>query len=161
MPEASNPLLSYAFEVPFDAISAEHVEEAVDTLLGALAARLRPFRDVSGPRTYDNTLGALDAATEELEHAMADRGPSRGRGHHAELRDAYNAVQPKVSEFYAGIPLDEGLYRRAQGVRRDAPRPRRSSPREARFLKQDARRFQAPRRGARSAEKKRALRAST
>ena len=29
-----------------------------------------------------------------------------------ELRAAYNAVQPEVSAFYSGIPLNAGLWRR-------------------------------------------------
>ncbi|MFT3923008.1 MAG: M3 family metallopeptidase [Myxococcales bacterium] len=110
MPEAANPLLAYDFDVPFDAIAAEHVEEAVDALLTRSRARLKAITQVSGPRTYENTLGVLDGATEELEHAMAIVGHLEAVATTPALREAYNAVQPKISEFYASIPLDADLY---------------------------------------------------
>jgi oligopeptidase A len=110
MSEAENPLLSYRFEVPFDAVRAEHVEPAVDALLARSRARLAQISAETGPRAYANTLGALDEATEELEHAMAIVGHLESVATTPALREAYNAVQPKVSELYAGIPLDEKLY---------------------------------------------------
>src|SRR4051812_24225198 len=136
MPEdLLNPLLSYRYEVPFDTIRAEHVEPAVDALLATARERLAKVRNLTGPRTYDNTLRALDAATEELEHAMAIVGHLESVASTPELRAAYNAVQPKVSEFYAGIPLDDALYSalRSYGAQSDAQQ---LPPAEARFLKQ-------------------------
>jgi oligopeptidase A len=35
-----------------------------------------------------------------------------------ELRAAYNAVQAPVAEFYAQLPLDDGLWRALQRLRR-------------------------------------------
>ncbi|MDB4988294.1 MAG: oligopeptidase [Myxococcaceae bacterium] len=132
---AENPLLSYTFEVPFGAIKAEHVEPAVDTLLARARARLRELRESHGPRTYDNTLGVLDAATEELEHAMAVVGHLEAAANTPELREAYNAVQPKVSEFYANISLDGELYRALKEFA-ETPEARALEPARARFLKQ-------------------------
>jgi oligopeptidase A len=110
MTEAENPLLSYRFEVPFDAVRAEHVEQAVDALLARSRERLAAISAAQGAPTYAGTLGALDEATEELEHAMAIVGHLESVATTPALREAYNAVQPKVSELYAGIPLDEKLY---------------------------------------------------
>ncbi|MEY4515312.1 MAG: hypothetical protein RLZZ450_7434 [Pseudomonadota bacterium] len=132
---AENPLLSYTFEVPFDAIRAEHVEPAVDTLLARARARLRELRESTGPRTYANTLGVLDAATEELEHAMAVVGHLEAASTTPALREAYNAVQPKVSEFYAGISLDGELYRALKEFSQTGE-AKALDPARARFLKQ-------------------------
>jgi oligopeptidase A len=132
---AENPLLSYTFEVPFDAIRAEHVEPAVDTLLARARARLRELRESTGPRTYANTLGVLDAATEELEHAMAVVGHLEAAATTPALREAYNAVQPKVSEFYAGISLDGELYRALKEFSQTGE-ARALDPAKSRFLKQ-------------------------
>jgi oligopeptidase A len=105
-----NPLLHYAFEIPFDAVRPEHVEQAVDTLLARSRARMDAIRAAASAPTYLSTLGALDLATEELEHAMSVVGHLESVATTPALRDAYNTVQPKVTEFYAGISLDEALY---------------------------------------------------
>jgi oligopeptidase A len=110
MPDADNPLLSYRYEIPFDQIRAFHVEPAVAALLARSRERLEKVKNLTGPRTYDNTLRAFDAATEELEHAMSVVAHLEAVATSPELRSAYNTVQPMVSEFYAGIPLDEALY---------------------------------------------------
>jgi oligopeptidase A len=135
MPNAPNPLLSYEFDVPFEAIRAEHVEEAVDTLLAQSRARLAEVAREGRERTYQNTLGALDDATEELEHTMAIIAHLEAVATTPSLREAYNAIQPKVSEFYAHIPLDAGLYRALKDFAETAE-ARALDPARARFLKQ-------------------------
>jgi oligopeptidase A len=135
MSSADNPLLAYTFEVPFDAIRAEHVEPAIDLLLARAKERLQALRDSQGPRSYANTLGVLDAATEELEHAMAVVGHLEAVANTPALREAYNAVQPKVSEFYAGISLDGALYKALKEFS-DTSEAQALDPARARFLKQ-------------------------
>jgi oligopeptidase A len=113
MSEVENPLLFYRFDVPFDVIRAEHVEPAVVALLSRVRERLATIREqaaAGAAPSYVGTFGALDEATEELEHAMAIVGHLESVANTPALRDAYNAVQPLVSELYAGIPLDAGLY---------------------------------------------------
>jgi oligopeptidase A len=134
MNSVTNPLLSYTFEVPFDAIRAEHVEPAVDTLLARAKERLAKLR-AGGERTYASTLGVLDAATEELEHAMAVVGHLEATATTPALREAYNTVQPKVSEFYAGLSLDGELYQALKEFA-DTEEAKALDPARARFLKQ-------------------------
>jgi len=135
MAEAPNPLLLYRFDVPFDAIAPEHVEPAVDALLARSTERLTSIKQVVGPRDYANTLGAFDAATEELEHAMAIVGHLEAVATTPQLREAYNAVQPKVSSFYAGVSLDAELYRALKDYSQ-TDEARGLEPARARFLKQ-------------------------
>jgi oligopeptidase A len=106
-----NPLLSVRFRVPFDEIRAEHVEPAIDRLLEDARARRRRLSESSGPRTYANTLGELDTFTENLDYAMSLVHHLEAVATYPELRNAYNAVQPKVSLFYTETVLDEGVYR--------------------------------------------------
>jgi oligopeptidase A len=135
MPDADNPLLSYRYEIPFDQIRAAHVEPAVDTLLARARERLEKVKNLTGPRTYDNTLRAFDAATEELEHAMSVVAHLEAVATSPELRSAYNTVQPKVSEFYAGIPLDAALYQ-ALSTFAGSDAVKQLEPAQARFLTQ-------------------------
>ncbi len=106
-----NPLLQRDFPIPFDRIRADHVRPAVDALLAESRAAVDAIGAASGPRTFDDTLGALERATERLEHAMRVIGHLEQVATTPELREAYNEAQPRVSELMAGIPLDEPLWR--------------------------------------------------
>lgn len=106
-----NPLLQIQFPIPFDQIRAEHIEPAVDALLADAEQRVDGIGASGEPRTYENTLRALDFATEGLEYAVGIVRHLEGVASTPELRTAFNAVQPKVAAFYAGIPLRAELWR--------------------------------------------------
>ena len=114
MAETENPLLEIRFDVPFDRIRPEHVEPAAATLVDRARAAIERIAAATGPRTWDGTLGALERATEPLEYAMTVVGHLESVASNDALRAAYNAVQPEVSAFFAGIPLHEGLWRALQ-----------------------------------------------
>ena len=105
-----NPLLQIPLRVPFDRIAADHVEPAITSLLADARAAVAAIVAEPAPRTYANTLDALDRATCALDRAMAVVGHLESVATTPELRAAYNAVQGPVAEFYAGLPLDPGLY---------------------------------------------------
>jgi oligopeptidase A len=104
-----NPLLSTGLPLPFDRVRAEHVGPAADVLLSDARERLQAIVEAKA-RTWESTLGALDAMTERLDDAMGLAGHLESVATEPALRDAYNAVQPRVSAFYSGIALDEGLF---------------------------------------------------
>jgi oligopeptidase A len=104
-----NPLLSVGLIVPFDRISAEHVEPAITELIRRSEAALDAIE--SAPRTYEATLGALERATEQLELSMGVVEHLESVATTPALREAYNAVLPHVSAFWSSVALREGLYR--------------------------------------------------
>ncbi|HUO33117.1 MAG TPA: M3 family metallopeptidase [Bryobacteraceae bacterium] len=112
MPETpnGNPLLNLPFHIPFDQIRAGDVRPAVTELLREARARIDALAGGAKPRTFENTLAALDNATEPLDEAMAVVRHLESVATYPELRDVYNAVQPEVSAFYSGIPLDAALW---------------------------------------------------
>ncbi|HUD98637.1 MAG TPA: M3 family metallopeptidase [Bryobacteraceae bacterium] len=105
-----NPLLQLSFRIPFDRIRAEHVQPAIGELLREARARIDALAADTAPRTFDNTLMALDTITEPLDEAMSVVRHLESVATYPELRTAYNAVQPEVSSFYSGIPLHAGLW---------------------------------------------------
>ena len=107
----TNPLLSISFRVPFDRVHAADVEPAVSVLLGDARARLGALAATPGERTFDNTMAALDLLTEPLDYAMGVVRHLESVATYPELRAAFNAVQPPVSAFYTGIPLDPELWK--------------------------------------------------
>ncbi len=103
-----NPLLEIQFRIPFDRIHAEHVEPAIDELLTDAQRRLEQTI------ASDNPLRALDHMTERLDYAMNVVRHLESVATTPALRAAFNAVQPKVSVFYSGLPLNEGLWQSVQ-----------------------------------------------
>ena len=96
--------------VPFDEVRAEDIVPAVDLLLAQAEARLAAIGTRGAQRTFKNTLGALDRATIELDYAAGLAGHLESVLGTAELREAYNAIVPKVSAFYSKMLLSEPLY---------------------------------------------------
>ena len=103
-----NPLLEVQFRVPFDKIQADYVEPAIDQLLADASHQLE--KTIASERP----LHALDTMTERLDYAMNVVRHLESVATTPELRAAYNAVQPKVSAFYASIPLNDALWKAIQ-----------------------------------------------
>ncbi|MEQ1946069.1 MAG: M3 family metallopeptidase [Bryobacteraceae bacterium] len=103
-----NPLLQIQFRVPFDKIQAEHVEPAIDELIADARKRL------DETVTSERPLHALDTMTERLDYALNVVRHTESVATTPALREAYNSIQPKVSEFYSSIPLNEGLWKAIQ-----------------------------------------------
>jgi oligopeptidase A len=111
MRAVSNPLTEIQFRIPFDQIRAEHVEPAIEQLLAEARLRQKALAESAGPRTFENTLLALENLTEKLDYAMGVVRHLESVSTYPELRAAYNAVQPPVSLYYTEIVLDPGLWR--------------------------------------------------
>ena len=106
----TNPLLEVSFIIPFDKVRAEHVEPAIEFLLQDARQRLEEIATEPKPRTWENTMAALDCMTERLDYAMGVVRHLEAVATYPTLRETYNKVQPLVSEFYSTIPLHEGLW---------------------------------------------------
>ena len=130
----SNPLTEIQFDIPFDKIRADHVEPAIDQLLAEARSSLEALVGSKEVPTYANTLGAVEDLGEKLSHAIGVVGHLESVATHSELRAAYNAVQPKVSEFFSGIPLNEGVWKRIRAFS-DTAEAAALSPVRKRFLK--------------------------
>ncbi len=112
---ADNPLLTISFEIPFNAVRAEHVEPGVRQLLVEASARIDAIVNDESPRTFDNTMLALERSTENLDYALSIVRHLEAVATSPELRAAWNAVEPETSAFYSRIPLNEGLWKQLQG----------------------------------------------
>ncbi len=112
MPE--NPLLSVSFHVPFDRIRAEHVEPAFKALIDQAQQRINDIVADPSQRTFDNTMLALERATENLDYALSVVRHLESVATTPELRAAWNIAEPEASAFYSQIPLNEGLWKQLQ-----------------------------------------------
>jgi oligopeptidase A len=136
----NNPLLNLGFNIPFEALLPAHVEPAVAALLERSRRNIEAIENDASSPTYDNTLGRLDTATEQLEVVMTVVGHLETVMTSPELRDVYNRVRPEVSAFYASIPLRPALWQRlkAFGATAEAASLRGA---RARFLKKTLEQF--------------------
>ncbi|MCL5745824.1 MAG: M3 family metallopeptidase [Acidobacteria bacterium] len=110
MAQPDNPLLHVSTPIPFDHIRAADVEPAIGKLLEEARERLDALAYPADAPSYGNTLEPRDSLTEPLDRAMAIVRHLESVATYPELRTAYNAVEPLVSAFHTGIPLNAGLW---------------------------------------------------
>jgi oligopeptidase A len=139
--DAQNPFLDVQHPIAFERMRAEHVEPAIDALLAQAQARLDALQADTTPASYDNTLRALEDASERLGRAMGVIAHLESVATTPELREVYNDVQPKVTAFYSSISLSSGVYARLQQFARSEGAAKLDATR-ARFLKKTIESFE-------------------
>ena len=112
----ANPLLDTAGLPSFDRIAPAHVEPAMDALLQQADAALETAVSDSTPATYEAVSAHLDVATERLGRAWGAVNHLTAVADSAELRAAYNACLPKVTEFHTRMGADERLYAKYKAI---------------------------------------------
>jgi oligopeptidase A len=112
----TNPLLDISGLPLFDAIAADHVEPAITELLARADEALERTVSEQTPATYDAVSATLDVATERLGRAWGAVNHLNAVADTAELRAAYNACLPKVTEFHTRMGADERLYGKYKAI---------------------------------------------
>ena len=105
-----NPLLRFDTLPLFDQIHPEHVPEAIDTLLAGAEQALATVTTESFPAEWAAMSRTLDVATEKLGMAWGAVNHLNSVADSPELRAAYNAALPRVTEFWTRLGADERLY---------------------------------------------------
>ena len=95
----TNPLLDFSALPLFDKILPEHVSPAVDDLLAKAEFALAEVTASDFPANWSGIAGVLDVATEHLGRAWGAVSHLNSVADTAELRAAYNAALPRVTEF--------------------------------------------------------------
>jgi len=103
-------LLADLNSLPFDQIDASHVRPALDLLIDEGRRQIESIAAPVEQRTFTNTVGALDRATDNLDIAVAIVRHLEGVATTPALREAWNEAQPLVTQFYSSIPLHPGLW---------------------------------------------------
>ncbi|MEY2880388.1 MAG: hypothetical protein RLZZ15_2768 [Verrucomicrobiota bacterium] len=110
---SANPFLDPSFVVPWPRLTPELIAPAIDEALANAQAAIDAIatRDLGG-LSFENTFLALEHATEPLNRAWTKVTHLQSVADSPALRDAHNAMLPKVSAFFAAIPLHPGLWSR-------------------------------------------------
>ena len=112
----SNPLLDFAGLPAFDRIAPEHVAPAVDALLARADVALDAVTAPDFPARWDAIARVLDVATEELGRAWGAVSHLSSVADTPELRAAYNAALPRVTDFWTRLGADEHLYAKYKAI---------------------------------------------
>ena len=113
-PLTMNPLLVQTFRIPFKAIEAHHVEPGVKQILAEAQARVDALATDDSPRTYWNTIQALDDITQRVSESLTPVHHLLSVAETPELRKAFNAVLPEITRFWSRLPLNEDLWTRVR-----------------------------------------------
>ena len=112
-----SPFLDETFHISWSKLTPDHVVADITTALAGakknISALEKPVTD-GEKLTFENTLLALEEATQKLGEAWGKVGHLKGVCESDELREAHGEVLPAVTEFYASIPLNAGLWARVK-----------------------------------------------
>lgn len=110
-----NPLLAPVSElVDYAAVKPAHIVPAVEELLGIARKAVDQAADPALAPTWEAVVEPLDTASERLWRAWSVAGHLNAVVNTPELREAYNAALPLVTEFSTWVGLHEGLYKQYQ-----------------------------------------------
>ena len=112
----TNPLLDFSALPLFDRIRPEHVAPAVDVLLADAEAALEKVTAADFPADWSGIARVLDVSTERFGRAWGAVSHLNSVADTPELRAAYNAAMPQVTEFFARLGADERLYAKYKAI---------------------------------------------
>ena len=118
--QAPSPLLESIGLPRFDAIRPEHVEPAVRSLLEALGATVARLQDDPAAPTWDNFVQPMEDDGERLGRAWGVAAHMHSVMDTPEWREAYNAMLPEVTRFYAELGQNLKLFEKYKSIRNSA-----------------------------------------
>ncbi len=109
----ANPFLQTDFEIRWSQLTPEHIGPAIKQALTDAQAAIDAIAGMDVKTvTFENTFLALEKSTERLNQAWGKVTHLQLVADSPALRDAHNAMLPKVSAFFARIPLNAALWER-------------------------------------------------
>ncbi|BBH14792.1 M3 family metallopeptidase [Chromobacterium haemolyticum] len=113
---SQNPLLDFSGLTRFAEIKPEHISPAIDELLSAARAAVARLTAEQGAPSWESFVDPLTDATEHLGRAWGVVGHLNAVVNTPELREAYNANIPRISEFWTEMGQNLDLYARFKAL---------------------------------------------
>ena len=105
-----NPLLERHVLPPFGMIKAEHLEPAIDTILSENRQKIESLLETNEVPTWANLIEVLSNLNDRLGQAFSPAQHLNEVMNTPELRDAYNNVLPKLSEYETELGQNSALF---------------------------------------------------
>ena len=115
-----NPLLDFSGLPRFDAVQPEHVTPAIEALLTENRQLVAAMENDTAAPTWENFVRPMDDAGEKLSRAWGQVSHLNAVMNSADLREAYNANLPKVTQFSAEVSQNHRLFERYKQLRASA-----------------------------------------
>jgi oligopeptidase A len=112
-----NPLLDFTGLPRFAEIKPEHVAPAIDQLLAENRALIARLLSESAQPTWQNFFMPMEDANERLSRAWGPVGHLNAVMNSPELREAYNATLPKITQYYAELGQNLALFDKFKALR--------------------------------------------
>ena len=112
-----NPFLDESFAIKWSTLRAEHVVADITQALESASAQIDELAvgaQTGEPLTFENTLLALESATETLGIPWGLVLHLDAVCNSEQLRKAQNEMLEPVSAFFATVPLNAGLWQRVK-----------------------------------------------
>ena len=106
----TNPLLEQAGLPLFSKIKPEHVEPAIDQLLADNRRRIDDLLDNAEQPSWDNLVEPIEEWEDHLERVWSPISHMNAVTNSEELRAAYNACLPKLSDYGTEMGHNERLF---------------------------------------------------
>ena len=113
---ADNPLLNQTGLPRFAEIRPEHVAPAVEHLLAENRALIARLLADATPPDWENFMLPLEEANERLARAWGPVGHLNAVMNSPELREVYNANLPKITQYYAELGQNLGLFNKVKAL---------------------------------------------
>jgi oligopeptidase A len=112
----TNPLLDNDGLPAFAHIKPEHVEPAIDRLLAENRANIARLLDVVSEHSWENTIEPIEEWEDRLSRAWSPVSHMNSVVNSDELRAAYNACLPKLSEYGTEMGQNRRLFEAYKAV---------------------------------------------
>ncbi len=120
MSNQSNPLLEKSAlrhgAFPFELLKTEHFEPALDVALTDARANLDKVRADSSPANFENTILALETASEAVGRVTTVFYNLLHADTSDELQKLAQAIGPKLATFSSDVSLDPKIFARVKAV---------------------------------------------
>ncbi|MFO7582374.1 oligopeptidase A [Guyparkeria sp.] len=113
----ANPLLDTPDLPRFDFIRPEHIEPAIDEVLADNRERIRRRLEQGAPFTWENFAAPMDEMADRLDRTWAPVSHLNAVVNSPELREAYEACLPKLSDYATELGQNEELYHAYEAIR--------------------------------------------
>ena len=118
--QSTNALLDFSGLPRFDAITAADVQPAISSLLDQNRALVTRLTGEALAPTWTNFAAPLNDGIEQLSRAWGIVGHLHGVNDVPAWREAYNAMLPEVSRFFAELGQNLALFAKYKAIRASA-----------------------------------------
>ena len=130
----SNPLLAMTGLPPFSHIQAQHVEPAIDQVLSDNRALVKKLLAEIKTPTWDNFVQPLEEADDRLSRIWSPVSHMNSVVNSDDLREAYNACLPKISDYATEMGQNEDLFHAYNSIKNNEAEFENLSPAQQKII---------------------------